>query len=548
MRLRLASVFLVLALAGCSGFSSAMRHGDDAMSRHDYDAAVKAYTRAVKIDGADKTAQQRLAEAQDAAVGTRLDGARQALAAGDLIGAASATADAEKILPGDPAVAALADQVLDSVVLTGQAQVQQHHFDTARALFHDATPLLPDPSARIVKADRAALDAWLAALTSGRDAAVKANRQADGLLQERMIIQLAPSAVERARCTRMSNELRAKHEVVLAQKMLVDALPPERGARPSRGSETPEQRFSALSRGVAGVRPSQWLRVTTPDEKLKAVATINSTQGDTRIADRHERESRTQQYQAGVRQRPNPDFARAVDAEREAQRRDDRAQRDYDLATTRLGQAQAAVDAEGPSPDSETPAERALADAQRQLDHTRGDLERSHDELFARQQTRVNTPERFEEPVVETLVYEVMHHSVRASATLATAVDRGNKKGAFSTWPLLIQASDESHAAQPAIGLPADPIELPNDKALYAGINDQALQALERVIQDTFAGAVADQRNKAMALDGDARVEQLVTYLLMDQAITDKETDALLYEVRGIPAASLLLDDCGQPE
>ena len=95
------------------------------------------------------------------------------------------------------------------------------------------------------------------------------------------------------------------------------------------------------------------------------------------------------------------------------------------------------------------------------------------------------------------------------------------------------------------LGLAADPITLPAERDMLAGLMTAAAPQLQGQVQATFKRAVETERGFAMSLEGDARVEELVVYVLMDQGITDAEVDALLFELRGVPGASALLDSCG---
>jgi hypothetical protein len=80
---------------------------------------------------------------------------------------------------------------------------------------------------------------------------------------------------------------------------------------------------------------------------------------------------------------------------------------------------------------------------------------------------------------------------------------------------------------------------------MVGGLMSAAAAQLQGQVQAAFRRALETERGFALSLEGDARVEALVTFLLMDRSITDPEADALLFELRGVPGASTLLDSCG---
>ncbi|MCC6621977.1 MAG: tetratricopeptide repeat protein [Deltaproteobacteria bacterium] len=539
---------LVLALlvgAGCA-YQKAMDRGEAAMRAGDYDRAVHHFTRATRLDPEEDEAHQRLAEAKAAAVGVRLAGARDALARGALIDAARVTGEALRLLPDDPQAAALGQDVLAAVEARGRQHLALREHALARTLYADTMALLGDSQGRIVSADQAAVAAWIAWLTEGRDRATKAGRIGDALLQQRQIVELAPSAVERARCTQLATQLRERHEVVLEQRQLVDDDRHRRGGhRPGKGGA--ERRFTELAQSLAQVGAAQWLRVLGPDApaSARAAGIIAHTMREPRVDARHDLEVRTAEYQSGTRPVPNPArLARERDVH-DAERRVLEAEQEVTRRERDVEQARAEVDREGPPPDRETYAERRLEDARDALDRARQSLLAERDNLRSWREDLARIPPFVPEPVFSTHSFEVKKVAVRAESSLTAVVDWPGQDGAPATTPLLVEAFDEGWADQPIIGLPADPIALPSERELVDAVMSAARAELDRLVQVAFAQAVSAQRARAMALDGDARMDALVAYLLMDPAVVDPEADALVWEVRGIPNAAALLDTCG---
>jgi len=531
---------VVLLGTGCA-FQAAMSRGEDAMRAGDYERAVREYGEATRLDPDDSDARTALAKARVGAVSGRLDGAREALAAGKLVDAAHDVGEAERLLPGDQQVAVLADEVLAAVVKAVHVHILARQHLMALTLIDEVRGSLPDREGRLATEQTRTHAMWVSALTEGRDAAIKLGRVGDALLQERQLIALQPSAVERAKCGQLRTQLRQKYEVVIEQEPTVEEGRDRRQADPGR-------RMLEIGRRLAQVGDGQWLRVVSPDESGRGKGLVlGYAASEPRIRlEREVREGRGE-YQAGTMQVPNPrrgpleqralDLERsAIDGERDVARSDEEAR-----------QAALEVEREGQTPDITTPAEQRLFDARARLDAARADLIERRAQLQRARDDLAREPPFLLEPVMRTHSYDIELLTVRAMSVLTTTVGLRNKPSTPLTRPVTVAASDTTWSAQPILNLPGDPANLPSDRELEAMLADALTNELSAQIQAAFARVVDDQRARAMALDGDARVEQLVVFLAMDPAVADPEVDALLWEVRGIPAAGALLDTCGMP-
>jgi len=524
---------------GCA-FQAAMSRGEEAMQARDYERAVREYSEATRLDPADRDARNALERARTGAVSARLDTARAALMAGQLVDAAHDVGEAERLLPGDQQVAVLADEVLAAVVKAVHVHILARQHLMALTLIDEVRGSLPDREGRLPSEESRTRAMWITSLTEDRDGAIKLGRIGDALLQERQLIELQPSAVERAKCGQLKTQLRQKYEVVLEQAPIADE---GRGRRSGPG-----MRLVEIGRRLAQVGESQWLRVVSPDESGKGKGLVlGYSVSEPRIGtDREVREGRGE-YQAGTRQVLNP---RRLDLEARMSELNDttnKNERDARAADEDVRQAMDAVDREGPTPDVVTPAEQRLDDARARREAVRVHMNEVRRLSQATRDDLMREPPFLLEPVMRGLSYDIELRTVRAMSLLTTTLGLRNKPSTPLTRPIEVGASDTSWAPQPLLSLPGDPSILPSDHELMDMLVDALTAALGAQIQSAFSRAVTEQRARAMALDGDARVEQLVVYLAMDPAVADPEVDALLWEVRGIPASATLLDTCGTP-
>ncbi|MFO0747176.1 MAG: tetratricopeptide repeat protein [Myxococcota bacterium] len=539
--------------AGCA-FSNAMSRGEDAMHAGDYDRAVAAYSEAVSIDPGDRDARAMLAKAKAGAVSMRLGGARDALAHGDLVGAARAAHESHQLLPDEPQVVRLLDDVTAAVVTAGRADVQQKRFADARDLYADVNAAMPESHDALDREDDLAIAAWVGQLTTGRDAATKAGRLADALLQERQIIELQPSAVERARCGQLRTQLRSRYEVIVQQDPGEDDDDDIDARRPDGRHEVrhhhrehggPLDQLTAIGKRLAGASDVQWLRVLSPLDPPGKGPVVGYSMREPRIQFDRQVTQRSGQFEAGKRELPNPDYGPVQRRLQGAEGRTSAAVAEVGRQEGAQAEAQKAVDREGPTPDAQTPAEDALAAANARLEHARQELQAARQELQAARDAAAQVPPFIYEPVFKVHTYDVETQTVRISTVLTTNIGTRAKPGAPMSRPIIIEVSDAAWAPQPVLGLPGDPMTLPSERELRAQLLDAVTAEIQHEIVEAFDMGIADQRAHAMSLDGDQRMEQLVAYLLMDPAIVDAEADALIWEVRGIPNAAALVDTCG---
>ncbi len=556
VRRLLVLLFASVLTAACA-FQNAMGRGDDALEAGNYDAAVAEYTHAVQLDPESPEARAGLEAAKRGAVTTRIGAARAALTRGDLLGAARGAGEAQRLLPDDGEVARLVSEVGAAVLAAGDQDAKTGKFLAARLLYADVRDLVASLDASLDAADQRLVDAWIAHLTKQRDAAKKAGRNGDALLHERQLIALRPTAVGRAHCAQLVQALRDRNEVIVGVEPLdaddpqaMDDHGPSAPGVPVRPGAAPPRRFNKqflpLARGMAQIGTSQWLRVLSPDEPIKNErAVIRFGFGTPRFDADQRTDVRSAQYQTGTRQVPSPFYADRQRNVQDEERRLMSAEEEVTRQQRYVEQYTADVQREGDTPGVSTGAEQNLWNAQSRLEAARRNVTDARTRLQSARDELARTAPFQTEPVYATWSYDVITYHVRALSRLVARLEWQGQPLAPAAFPLSVEATDATHAAQGPLGLAADPITLPAERDMLAGLMTAAAGHLQGQVQATFRRAVETQRGFAMSLEGDARVEELVAYLLMDQGITDPEVDALLLELRGVPEAATLLDSCG---
>lgn len=569
LRRLLVPLCFCLATAGCA-FQNAMSRGDDALKVGNYDAAVAEYTHAVQLDPDSPEARAGLEAAKRGAVTTRIGTSRAALRQGDLLAAARGAGEAQRLLPDDSEVARLVSEVEQAVLGAGDQDTKTGKFLAGRMLYADVRDLVPSIDVSLAEADRRLVDAWTTHLTKQRDAAQKAGRNGDALLHERQLIELQPTAVARAHCGQLVQTLRDRNEVIVGVAPLdaddVHATddhgpgdgdgghmgpgagrhPPGKPGGQGAGPRRFNKQFLPLARGMAQIGTTQWLRVLSPDEPIKNErAVIRFGFGTPRFDTDQRTDQRSAQYQTGTRQVPSPFYADRQRNVQDEERRLMSAEEEVTRQQRYVEQYTADVQREGDTPGVSTGAEQNLWNAQSALEAARRNLGDGRTRLQNARDELARTPPFQTEAVYATWTYDVITYTVRALSRLVARIEWQGQPLAPSAFPLSAEATDTTHAAQAPLRLAADPITLPAKRDMVAGLMTAASAHLQGQVQATFKRAVETERAFAMSLDGDARVEELVVYLLMDQGIVDPEVDALLFELRGVPGASALLDSCG---
>jgi tetratricopeptide (TPR) repeat protein len=130
------------------------------------------------------------------------------------------------------------------------------------------------------------------------------------------------------------------------------------------------------------------------------------------------------------------------------------------------------------------------------------------------------TPAVSEQPQQSALTYRVTHHALRATLDLtATLVDQRLSYTAARDY------ADDTHPPQPAIDLPADPLEVPPQEQLTRDLRADALARLPDLVLSGFESYRRALTQRASGARSDA--ERL--HLLMLYALLNPRETSLLY-------------------
>jgi hypothetical protein len=451
----------------------------------------------------------------------RTQQARAQLAAGDFLGAAKLAGEAARLMPGDPIVLQLVDQVAVATMQECDRRVAAKQFASALDLVRGVLAQMPQGHPRLDPALANAQAAWVTDLTAGAQAAEAAGHQADALFQDQMIAVLTRSPQVVAHCAELRQALRTQHEFVVAQK-----------------SST-----SPLAARLFGAQPERWVRILAPGDKApSARATLEFSLGKPKVATTHTSRTETQQYQSGTKQVPNPFYASKQRDVQDAERRVTEAEHEQSEAERYVQQYTQDVAREGDTPNETTGAEQNLYNAnnrleaaRRSLDSARQDLQRARDELARTEQSK-------EEPVYSQASVTVTRHTLRATATLQGKLVPTQGAPIDIDKELVLEVSDEGHPAMAIANVAADPLELPTADQIASSLATDAMAELQAKILAAFADYRQTFRAAGdAATDPGVKVDQLVLYILLDPAAADAQVATQLYQLRGIPNAAVLL-------
>jgi tetratricopeptide (TPR) repeat protein len=507
-------------LFGCA-WQGHVKQGDAFMAAANYDAAAAEYAEALRLRPGDEEIASKLAEAQAGQVEERSKRAHAALDGNDTAQAIALTAEAYTILPNHPTTVALIEHVVAVAGQRAKASADAGQFHEAMAIYDAILDGLPSVRDRVAAEAQPVIEAWIAHLNKAITEAEAAGRSASVLLYKSQIAELTGNVLDR-------NAAREQVAGKLRYLVVVKAKSNDAGA-------------TAVAALLAGKQPGTLLEIASEGEP--ASATLSLTIGKPKFAEDKQKREQQQQYQSGTQQVPNEFYKMAQDDVLAEEQRVIEREKEVTKQEEYVTQYSAEVAREGDTPGVTTGMEQNLSNAQSRLEAARRALEDQRNVLARAREKAASTPQMKEEPIYSTHTFTVSTYIVTATVKLeAKLVHADGRAPVAIDQPLSVSAQDDTHEAQSVAGVAEDPLTLPSKDELANQVYAQAGPLLTAAIHESFAAHRQAVLTAANAVTDPAqKLEQLLTYVLLDPRTVDAQVVTEILTLSGVPDAAVLL-------
>lgn len=516
---RLVVVLLSLSLAGCA-YGKHLDRGDAFYARGNYEAALAEYRAAQALDPESEEAAARVAQAREQMTAQYRHNVEAALAAGDHAGAVVAAQEAYDTLPDSPGIAKIVDQASGAAQEEAAERVSTGDFAGGASLYELVLERLPTQRAAVEPKARKTREAWVADLTGRAHEASGAGRRGEALLLYAKAAQLSGDLALRGR----RDELRE----AIREEFVYTVVPMGHGDRPS---------YEAVLAGLPRPTPRTTLRIerSATAKEAAAVVTLRVGRPEIEVYDSSRTEAAT--YVSGTRLVEEPAYFREQDelAREERELVDD--ENDVTRLQIELDRARLEVDREGPSPDETTWAERRRDSAEDRLEYARRDLMDQRRDVQRAREDLAHTPQFREVPVHSDHYFTVTTYEWRAHVAMAVTIEHTDGRPAIALEETLVASEvDETHDAQPVVGIPADPLQEPTRAEFEAQLYGEVSGVAARAIVESFEGWRASLLERARQAESEnERVDLYGIYVATNPARVDSTVVAQLRALRGLP-------------
>ncbi len=471
---------LSLLVAACAArLPYAVRSGDQAFKRGEYQQAIELYQSAVGMNFSQKSADKRIAKTRQAWMEQELKEAAQAFDEGHFDEAIDHLANARRVLPDAPEIDTFMKERLASALAAIEGLHKEGKLGPAYVRANRVATLFESKKA----AKRAT--------EIGEEWATKLKARAEKLknTHEALLVAGALDAIEsQSRSASAYADLRAKHRLTVA-------FSDGGGARAHLGA-------------IEGTLDSRFVR-TGGIAKVDVSVTLGREESGVDVTSRNE----VQQYENGTRSVENPE--RVAIEEEVAGYREEIAKQDEEIAYY---------------------LERG--DQPNDVEYHRDQKKSAQDNLDFALSRLESEPVTIEEPNYEEYTYAIETHTLWLERDVQVSVGLDGP-GSPIKERFGAKAADDTYGDHPQIGLSRDPLQLPAVGALRPELDAKIIGFASQAVlrsYDTYRARVLAQAS------GGKRREGLALYVLLSGSAADAKALAELEGLTEIPNLGALVD------
>jgi tetratricopeptide (TPR) repeat protein len=488
---------LLLPTLGCVP-SAHVQRGDNAFARGDLENALAAYQAAQAQEPESQEIARKIRNTRSRLIATYTEWVDGALMREDFVGALAVVRRAKRVLSIEPAMAPLIEEVVQATLANARLLHQQKNYAEILRLYDSLGTALPSDARRARPFFEDVKREWSAVLIERATAAAHAfpPRKEEALLLYAKAAQLTGNPDLR----RTRDSLRK--EVLDTWKYVVH-IHPESNAQ--------------IRLSIARYGEGTALHVVPSPEDRDATATISL---ENMRFDRQPPERRVvnKTYKSGDKTVSNPAYESIhsqIKTEKETLLVYEQEVVDCQNEVEEITREHAAAE----TPVSKKETLKRLDEAKRTCDAQRKERDAQHGKIKKLEGEYVS-PYRLE-PIFSDISYNVDTEAVTAEVDLVIRIDHEDGRTPIILSEKLVhRVIEESHASVPELGLPANPMVLPDSESMLQELHRQALLRARTALDQSYAQwrqeLLIQARHAKME---EKRVEYYVAYILTDPAI-----------------------------